>query len=78
MFGWQPDLREEGRELLAWEHFVVMGWPVGPYESAAKHLPSCFQVSPSQWLQSTAQLKSMAGNGMHSAQIGVALLFAIS
>ena len=82
VYGWK---RSEGlygpssHELLCLEHLSAQGMPVcDPSDDLWQHLPELFKDSKQLEAMQESVVKSFAGNSMHAAQVGVALLFALS
>ena len=75
--------RKVSRALTGYEHLAVMGWPLLlPYNHrCSAWLPACLQ--PSNIMQqpervpSDSQFRLLAGNMMHTSQVGFVLLFAV-
>eukprot|EP00971_Amphidinium_carterae_P039675 779384-Amphidinium_carterae.1 len=79
----QSESGVKGRVLSGYEHFAVMGWPVLLPSShvLAAYLPKALNfrqlcLHAGQSLTDT-QLRALAGNGMHSASVGLLALLCV-
>lgn len=78
LYGWEVTEGIRGRHarlLLPLEYLVVQGLPV--HSRQHPHFQHVSRALTRSDLLSDSDLRSVAGNGMNAAQVGVALLFAV-